>query len=61
MSKYPHFIAYVVIMCHILEEMLIDHTDAGETIEFKFLGFKCDHEDVEQLEPKNYSKSAKIH
>ena len=48
-------------MCHILEEMLIDHTDAGETIEFKFLGFKCDHEDVEQLEPKNYSKSAKIH
>ena len=36
-------------------------TDPGETIEFEFLGFRCDHLGLEQLEPKNSSKSAENH
>ena len=36
-------------------------TDPGETIEFEFLGFRFDHEGLEQLEPKNSSKSAENH
>ena len=32
-------------------------TDPGETIEFEFLGFRCDQKGLEQLEPKNCSKT----
>ena len=35
--------------------------DPGETKEFDFLGSRCDHEVLKQLEPKNHSKSAEIH
>ena len=36
-------------------------TDPGETKEFDFLGSRCDHEALKQLEPKKHSKSAEIH
>ena len=36
-------------------------TDLGETIEFEFLGSRCDRLGLGQLEPKNSSKSAEIH
>ena len=39
----------------------VGSTDPGETIEFEFLGFRCDHLYLKQLEPKNSSKKAKIH
>ena len=32
-------------------------TDPGETKRFNFLGSRCDHEALEQLEPKNLSKT----
>ena len=32
-------------------------TDLGETKEFDILGFRCDHEVLKQLEPKNLSKT----
>ena len=32
-------------------------TDPGETIEFELLGFRCDREGLEPLEPKNCSKT----
>ena len=31
-------------------------TDPEELIEFDFLGLKCDHQGLKQLEPKNHSK-----
>ena len=31
--------------------------DLVETKEYKFLGFRCNYEGLEQLEPKNYSKT----
>ena len=36
-------------------------TDPGETKEFNILGFRCDHEVLKQLEPKNLFKSAENH
>ena len=32
-------------------------TDPGETKEFNILGYRCDHEVLKQLEPKNLSKT----
>ena len=35
-------------------------TDLGEPTEFKFLGYRCDHAVLKQLEAKNLLKRAKI-
>ena len=35
-------------------------TEPEEPIEFDFLGLKCDHQCLKQLEPKNLSKRAKF-
>ena len=34
-----------------------ESTDPDETKEFDILGFRCDHEVLKQLEPKNLSKT----